>query len=101
VIYAIQNDGKLLWYKHNGYTDGSSSWAYNYGKEVGNGWQNFKQVLSGENGVIYGIHTDGKLLWYKHYGYTDGSTSWAYSYGKEVGNGWQNFKDILVSVAKI
>jgi tachylectin len=26
VIYAVTDDGHLLWYKHDGYKDGSISW---------------------------------------------------------------------------
>ncbi len=46
VIYAIMDNGDLLWYRHDGRGDGSFTWASNEGKKVGNGW-NAKQVFSG------------------------------------------------------
>jgi hypothetical protein len=87
VIYAIQSDGTLQWYKHLGSADGSTSWTGP--NTVGSGWQNFKQVFSTGNGVIYAIQNDGTLQWYKHLGYADGSTSW--SGPLVIGSGWQNF----------
>jgi len=48
VILAIQNDGKLLWYRHKGYLTGTGlqrgSWAGP--NAVGTGWQGFKKVIA-------------------------------------------------------
>ena len=66
---------------------------------MGNGWNNFKQVFSGGDGIIYatqdteldprtGRQTGGQLLWYRHDGRGDGSFKWAEGLGKTVGNGW-------------
>ncbi|MDF2571672.1 MAG: hypothetical protein K0R55_3276 [Sporomusa sp.] len=46
VIYALMDNGDLLWYRHDGRGDGSFTWAANEGKKVGNGWH-AKQVFSG------------------------------------------------------
>jgi Tachylectin len=46
VIYALMDNGDLLWNRHDGRGDGSFTWASNQGKKVGNGW-NAKQVFSG------------------------------------------------------
>jgi hypothetical protein len=44
-IYAMQNDGKLLWYKHTGQASGAATWEGP--KQIGSGWQDFKRVFFG------------------------------------------------------
>ena len=90
-IYAIQPDGTLLWYRHDGRGDGSFTWAGP--NQVGTGWQNFKHVFAGGEGIVYAIQNDGTLLWYRHDGRGDGRLTWAGP--NEVGTGWQNFKHVL------
>jgi hypothetical protein len=46
VIYAIMNNDDLLWYRHDGRSDGSFKWASNAGKKIGVGWH-AKLVFSG------------------------------------------------------
>ena len=46
VIYAVMDNGDLMWFRHEGRTDGTFRWASNEGRKVGNGW-NPKQVFSG------------------------------------------------------
>ncbi|MGI8595478.1 MAG: hypothetical protein ACR2ML_14145 [Solirubrobacteraceae bacterium] len=46
VIYAVQNNGDLLWFRHEGRADGTFRWASNEGKKVGHGW-NSRQALCG------------------------------------------------------
>src|SRR5687768_13355025 len=93
-VYAIQEDGKLLWYSHDGRTNGRFNWQGP--NEVGTGWNGFSTVFSGGEGVIYAIQeasrdlrtgqrTGGHLLWYRHDGRSDGTSNW---HGpKTVGNG--------------
>jgi tachylectin len=88
VIYAIADNGDLLWFRHDGRGDGSFKWAASQGKKVGIGWGEFKQVFSGGDGVIYGVTTNGDLMWYRHDGRGDGSFRWAAPQGKKVGIGW-------------
>ena len=87
VIYAIADNGDLLWYRHDGRGDGSFKWADNKGRKVGQGWD-VKQVFSGGNGVIYTIDHDNNLMWYRHDGRDDGSFKWADNKGRKVGQGW-------------
>ena len=96
IIYAIANDGTLKWYRHNRFADGAglnTPGAWQGPKNVGTGWQNFKQVFGGCDGVIYAITNDGTLKWYKHTGYQDGSFSWQGP--KDVGSGWQTFTRVF------
>jgi hypothetical protein len=92
-IYAVANNGDLLWYRHDGRNDGSEKWAFDAPKKVGNGW-NFKQLFSGGNGIIYAVANNGDLLWYRHDGRNDGSEKWAFDAPKKIGNGW-NFKQLF------
>jgi hypothetical protein len=94
VIYAVKDNGDLVWYRHEGRFDGSFAWANN-GATVGTGWQ-FKQVFSGGDGVIYAVTNGGDLMWMRHEGRLDGTFRWAPmpNGGKKVGSGW-NFKQIF------
>lgn len=93
VIYAITRDGKLLWYRHNGFNTGAGT-EWEGGKEIaGGGWADFTRVFSGGEGVIYAVTRAGKLLWYRHNGYGDGTRVW--EPGKEVGSGWGGFKHVF------
>lgn len=95
IIYAVRADGTLDWFRHDGASDGTSSWA-NGGQPitVGSGWVAGQQrVFSGCNGIIYLIGDDGILRWYKHKGYQDGSFDWEGP--NDVGNGWNNFHNVF------
>ena len=48
VIYAVNADGRLLWYRHNDPNGGAPGFANNgRGQQVGVGWNGFKEVFSG------------------------------------------------------
>ncbi len=97
-IYAIQNDGYLVEYQHNGYLTGESNWGV--ARTVGLGWQNFRQVVPAANGVLLAIKPDGKMMWYKHLGPAltgDRILRTERWQGPiEIGSGWQNFKKVVV-----
>jgi len=86
-VYAITNSGSLLWYRQD--TD-SSKWTGPKG--VGNGWQNFKDVIPGGGNSFYALTQDGLLKWYRHDGFNDGSVAWKGPV--DVGRGW-NFAKIF------
>jgi hypothetical protein len=90
-IYAIQPDGALRWYRHDGRETGSGAWTGP--KEVGHGWHHFKAVFAGNAGIIYAIQPDGALRWYRHDGRETGSGAWTGP--KEVGHGWHHFKAVF------
>ena len=105
--------GELKWYRHDGRDDGSFHWAPGSGNVVGTGWNGFKQVFSGGNGVIYAVTpyvpavyptttgghyipaSGGELKWYRHTGQADGSFRWAAGSGNVVGTGWGDFKELF------
>jgi len=94
VIYVVQPDGTLRWYRHLGYQTGlgletPGSWANP--QTVGRGWNGYKHVFSGGQGVIYVIANDGTLRWYRHRAYLTGEgleTPGAWEGPKNVGRGW-------------
>ncbi len=95
VLYIINKDGDLLWYKHLGYHDGTFTWHPASGTKVGNGWTDFNAVFSGGNGVIYLIDKNHNLFWYKHAGFATGTNSWYGGATNKVGNGWTGIKQIF------
>ena len=85
IIYAIAGDGKLKWYKHIGFRDGTMAWEGP--KDVGTGWQNFKQVFGAGNGVIlYAIAGNGILIG-KNTPAIETDLQWEGP--KNVGTGWR------------
>ena len=46
-IYAIRQNGDMLFYKHAGYQDGSPDWPIQ-ARKIGTGW-NFRQVFAGRS----------------------------------------------------
>lgn len=89
-LYALTHDGRLMWYQHDGFNDGTFSWKPV--TQVGTGWA-FARIFSGGDGVVYAIRRDGKLLWYKHDAFREGSARWQPP--AEVGTGWGHFKDVF------
>jgi Tachylectin len=54
VIYAIDEAGALLWYRHLGRSDGTENWASGgLPKQVGTGWNDFNQVFAADDAVVY------------------------------------------------
>ena len=107
ILYAIAQDGTLKWFRHNAFATGGGLVAgqddefvpatteWEGPKNVGTGWQGFKQVFSAGSGIIYAIAQDGTLKWYRHVGYVDGTTEWEGP--KDVGTGWQSFRTVFAS----
>ncbi|HSJ68262.1 MAG TPA: tachylectin-related carbohydrate-binding protein [Anditalea sp.] len=87
-IYSVNNNGDLLWYRHEVLHDGSFHWPSKEGKKVGSGWKDFSKIFGGNDGVIYAVKvssinmitgrpTGGDLLWYRHTGWINGTFFWA------------------------
>ena len=66
IIYGVQADGGLMWYRNTGWQNGTSAWANGgVGQEIGTGWQRFRTVLASEDGQLFAFMADGTLRWYK------------------------------------
>lgn len=88
IIYAIMDDGDLLWFHHEGWADGSAKWAFDQGKPVGSGWQVKEAFALRNTTYVYAVMPDSQLLWNSHAGFNDGTFRWALPAGKPVGTGW-------------
>ncbi|MGZ6565728.1 MAG: tachylectin-related carbohydrate-binding protein, partial [Solirubrobacteraceae bacterium] len=46
------------------------------GVRIGQGWQNFRQVIDGGDGILYAVTQTGDLLYYRDLA-RNGTSSWA------------------------
>jgi len=88
IIYAIMDDGDLVWFRHDGWDDGSARWQGDQGKTVGVGWHVTAAISLRNTHYVYAVMPDGDLLWNHHAGAQDGTFRWALDTGKPVGTGW-------------
>jgi hypothetical protein len=89
-FYALTPDDRLIWYRHDGFNEGSFTWSPQV--EVGNGWS-FVRIFSGGEGIVYAVKSDGTLLWYRNNSANHGERSW--DEAKVVGSSWDHFKDVF------
>ncbi|HET9168070.1 MAG TPA: tachylectin-related carbohydrate-binding protein, partial [Actinospica sp.] len=98
ILYAIQADGILYWYRHLSWQTGGVSWANNgSGARIGADWQQFTTVLANTDGEIFAFRADGTLLWYR-YVLTNSNTGagyWASGSGSVIGSGFNRYKRIF------
>lgn len=90
VLYAVNQDGQLLWYRHDGHRTGGglATWAGHSGKVVGVGWGDMRHILSAGDGLLYAIDLHGQLLWFRHQGFRHGGGLETWDPVKVVGTGW-------------
>ena len=102
VIFTIDQDGFLRWYRYEGVGEedltGAQNWHPNYGKAVGKSWQGMQNVFGGESDVggyahiIMGVDADGFLRWYRYTGQGEedatGSIAWDDRSGNRIGARW-------------
>ena len=93
IIYGIQPNGDLLWYRHRGAADGSFAWDGPI--LVGTGWQDFTNVFSPGEGIIYAVQPDGTLLFYRHITWNDALADFTWDGPAQIGTGWQGFAAVL------
>jgi len=113
VIYDITQNGKLQWYKHNGYLTGrglETAGAWSDRIELGP-WSSsttFKQLFSAGHGIIYDLELDGTLKWSRHLAYdvgyskpflppeafgNFGNKDWLGTF--QIGRGWASFTQVF------
>jgi hypothetical protein len=90
-IYALQTDGVLQWYRHDGRGNARSAWTG--ARHIGDQWQQFHAVFADGGGQIYAIKPDGTLLWYRHRGRMMGAYLW--DGPRVVGSEWQQFWQVF------
>lgn len=99
IIYGIQADGKLYWYRHTNWSTGTpASWANSgSGRVIGNGgWQKFRSVLAAADGQLFAFLPNGDLLWYRYIlsNSSTGAGSWHSASGTRIGTQW-NFPRVI------
>jgi hypothetical protein len=95
VIYAIQADGSLLWYRHWGWETGVSGWATGSGRKIGSGWNQFHTVLGSTDGSLYGVRGDGTIHYFRYVctNYTTGAGYW--SGNRRIAGGLDKFPRVF------
>jgi len=97
-LYAINELGDLLWFRHLGFADGTNQWASSTGVKIASGWGGYKRVFVSNRGVLYAIGTDGTLFWFQHLGHETGEATWANAgNGLSVGSGWASALRVVVA----
>ncbi|MGW7538207.1 N,N-dimethylformamidase beta subunit family domain-containing protein [Amycolatopsis sp. NPDC054798] len=98
IVYAVQADGTLYWYRHRGWPTAAYDWSHQgVGVPIGSGWQDFVTVLGDLNGVLYGVRGDGTVLCYQWLvsNLDTGAGAWADADGVVAGTGFNAFPRIF------
>jgi hypothetical protein len=93
IIYAVNNDGNLYWYNHLGVNTGAAEWKRRGRIIIGTGgWNQYKFMFSGGNGIIYAVSYDGNLYWYNYKEYKTGENTITIESRRQIGTGgWSDF----------
>ncbi|MEV4466453.1 N,N-dimethylformamidase beta subunit family domain-containing protein [Micromonospora echinofusca] len=91
VIFAIQADGGLYWYRHTGWQTGAFRWASGSGRRIGSGWHQFRAVFGGLDGSLYAVRGDGTMHYYRYRltNSTTGAGTWIS--GGRIGAGFERY----------
>lgn len=81
-LYRVRTDGKLLGYRHTGWTNGSVAWD-DFGV-IGDSWESFVHVVA-DNNIVYAVNPQGDLRWYER---DLANNRWVPGSGAIVGDGW-------------
>lgn len=102
VIYAINRQGELLWFRHSDALHGTPEWKGPI--VIGTGWSGFRKVFSAGGGELFAIRNDGILFQWRHSGHGDGSSLWDNFPGgqyRQIGEGWGHFAKVFASKKNI
>jgi len=98
IVYAIQADGRLLWYRNKGWTSATASWVNSgVGRQIGTAWTQFQTVMADANGAIFALRGNGDLLWYRYVctNLDTGAGHWAANSGSRIGHGFNVFPRVV------
>jgi hypothetical protein len=105
ILYAIHDDGRLLFYRDQrrdgtNAADGGAGWASKSGSQIGQHFEGIRTLVSGGDGVLYAIHDDGRLLFYRDErrdgsNAADGSQGWASGSGNQIGQHFEGIRELV------
>lgn len=91
LLYTTGSEGIVLWRRHLGQAQGTSSWSRTRG--VACGWNRYRKLVSAGGGIFYGVDDEGDVYWHRHLGHGQGAAEWEER--KRVQGGWLQYKHIL------
>jgi N,N-dimethylformamidase len=97
IIYGVQADGTLMWYRHSDWASGGPMWANGGGLPINTGFNQFQTVLASADGQLFGVRANGEIVWYR-YVLSDpvrGSGAWAPGSGSVIGTGFDVFARVI------
>jgi hypothetical protein len=70
------------------------------GSQIGVGWERFRYIVGGGDGMIYAVESTGALRWYQDIMRNGangprGEAGWAVRSGSATGGGWQHFLHVF------
>lgn len=93
VIYGVNPDGGLRWYRHQGWESGSGEWDAPRDLETPVDWSQCSQVIGSPGGCLLGIYPDGEMVRFMH---TDWKTGGSAYEGPEIVDGdWSHYRSIV------
>ncbi|MGH8875978.1 MAG: tachylectin-related carbohydrate-binding protein [Stackebrandtia sp.] len=96
VLYELDENGDLYWYRHTDPKGGSVGWAEKSGKRIDSGWRN-RVASAGCKGVLYSLGRDGKLYWYRHEDTEDGTRKWSAGSGSVLGDDFGQYTRLFAN----
>jgi len=97
ILYSVQADGNLLFFRHLDWQNGSVNWANGGGAMlINSGWHVFTSVMAAADGQIFGLAADGSLRWYKHVvNLSTNVGTWAPGGAAVIGQGFDQFARVF------
>jgi len=95
-FYAATETGQLNFYQDQA-RNGTGIWAFGgQPQQIGQGWQDIRQLICGDGGVIYAIDAKGRLLYYKDLA-RNGTGIWAFGGVAQVlsDSGWNEYARVF------
>ena len=96
VIFAVDRDGNLRWWRHGDPVGGAATWADGSGNVVSRAptWGGYQWVFSTGDGDLFGVDVAG-ILWRERYTGVRGEVAWAGSAPQRVGTGWTGYRQVF------
>ena len=105
ILYAIHNDGRLLFFRDllrdgTNAANGSVGWDPKSGSQIGQHFEGIRQLVGGGDGILYAIHDDGRLLFFRDLlrdgtNAADGSVGWDSKSGSQIGQHFEGIRQLV------